>query len=252
MGHPLNVFFDKVFVISIHRNHQRLEMFLKSNPDLEIEIFPGIDGKELFPSIEYVCNFPMNFFVDNQLLYDRCQIWNKGQLGCAISNLMVQKEIIKRKLPKVLVLEDDAFLLINQMPHFIEATKELPDNWDLFYLGFNPISQWSEHPFKRMLLRIKYFVKPTSSNGMNSNKGQKRFLSSSFSENLNIPGIYTGTHAYALSYQGAKKIIAVDTPLQYGFDATLMHVNYNKLINSYSLKKSLFIPNQKFSTSLIN
>ena len=139
MQHPLNVFFDKIFVITIKRNNERLEMFVKGNPDLEIEIFPGIDGTELFPSIKYVCNFPVNFFIENKLLYDRCQIWNKGQLGCAMSNLKIQKEIVDRKLQKVLVLEDDAFLVTNQIAYFNKAVKELPPDWDLFYLGFNAL-----------------------------------------------------------------------------------------------------------------
>ena len=79
-----------------------------------------------------------------------------------------------------------------------------------------------------------------------------RFFLSSFSKHLNLPGIYVGTHAYALSNEGAKKIILIDTPLQYGFDTTLMHASYHKLVNSYSLKKPLFIPNPIFKTSLTN
>ena len=80
----------------------------------------------------------------------------------------------------------------------------------------------------------------------------KHFLTSSFSKRLNKPGLYTGTHAYALSYEGAKKIVAIDTPLRYGFDTTFMYANYNRLINSFSLKKPLFIPNGKFDSSLVN
>ena len=250
--HPLNIFFDKVFVISIKRNQQRLDLFIKNNPDLDMEIFQGIDGTLLETGIKNVCDFPSSFFTDNNLMFEKCQVWNKGQLGCAMSNLLVQKEILKRKLQKVLVLEDDALLLGNQISYFKEAIKELPENWDLFYLGFNAISKWSEHPLKRVFLRIKYLVKPTSTNGMESNNRHKRFLSSSFSKHLNLPGIYTGTHAYALSYEGAKKIVALDTPLQHGFDTTLMYANYNGLVNGFSLRKPLFIPNSRFSTSLVN
>lgn len=252
MPHPLNVFFDKVFIISIKRNQQRLETFIETNSDLDVEIILGIDGKELYPTIEYVSNFPMSFFEENQLSPDRCKCLNKSQLGCAMSNLLVQKEIVKRNLKNALILEDDAFLLSKELLVFQRAVLELPPGWELFYLGFNAPSKWAAHPLTRILLKIKYFIKPALISGMSSANLQKRFFLSSFSKHINLPGIYVGSHAYALSNDGAKKIIFIDTPLQYGFDTTLMHASYHKLINSYSLKKPLFIPNPIFETSLIN
>ena len=66
--------------------------------DVEIEIFEGVDGKDLFPDIEYIYYFPKPFFEENNLDYDRCAKWNKGQLGCAMSNFLVQREILRRNL----------------------------------------------------------------------------------------------------------------------------------------------------------
>lgn len=73
MTHPLNEFFDKVFIISIKRNEQRLYSFLQENKDLQVELFEGIDGKMLFPDIEFVSQFPGYFFEQNKLSYDRCK-----------------------------------------------------------------------------------------------------------------------------------------------------------------------------------
>jgi hypothetical protein len=78
------------------------------------------------------------------------------------------------------------------------------------------------------------------------------FLPKTFSNSLYLPGVYFGTHAYALSLTGAQKIVGIDTPLRYGFDTTLLHACYNKMINAYALKKTLFIPNPNFETTLIN
>ncbi|MEO6731314.1 MAG: glycosyltransferase family 25 protein [Ferruginibacter sp.] len=252
MGHPINDFFDKVFVIAIERNEERLKAFISNNPNLEVEVFWGVDGKELFPSIEYVGDFPADFFRANHLNYERCLSLNKSQVGCAMSNLFVQKEIVKRGLKRVLILEDDAYLVAKELPGFQRAIKELPLDWELFYLGFRQPSKWAQHPFTRFFTRIKYWMKPTVIVGMSSANFRKRFFTGWFSRHLNIPGVYIGTHAYALSYEGAKKIVAIDTPLKYGADIALMYANYHKLINGYSLKHQLFIPNPIFETSLIN
>lgn len=252
MKHPLNEFFDTVFIISIKRNQKRLDEFLNRNPNLEVEVYEGVDGKELYPEIDHAREFPPDFFEQHQLSYDRCKHWNKGQLGCAMSNVLVQKKIVQMQINKALILEDDAFLLEERFEYFKQALNELPADWELFYLGFNTTSRWSQNPYTRLLLRLKHFITPRITEGMSSGTISGRYFPVSFSARLNKPGIYGGTHAYALSYAGAKKIVALDTPLRYGFDTSLMYANYHKLINSYSLKKPLIVPNNQFETSLIN
>lgn len=252
MIHPLNRFFDQIFIISIKRNKHRLDIFLNQNSSLNVEVFEGVDGIELFPELEHVWMFPKSFFLGNGLSYDRCCHWNKGQLGCAMSNLALQKNIVEQKLNKVLILEDDALIVEDQLPFFQNAIAELPHDWDLFYLGFNPISRWSENKFTKIPLKIKHFFKPSIIEGLSSSNFNKQFFSKSFSKNLNIPGVYGGTHAYALSLEGAKKIVELDTPLKHGYDSTLMYAIYHNLINAYSLKVQLILSNSAFKTSLIN
>lgn len=252
MAHQLNDFFDRIFIISIDRNKHRLDIFLKNNPGLNVEIFKGVDGKNLYPQIKNVSQFPKSFFKNQNLDFNSCSRFNKGQLGCAMSNFLVQQEIIEKKFEKVLVLEDDAFLLTENLALFTNAILELPSNWEMFYLGFNPISKWAEHRGLRFIVKLKHLIKPVNTHGMSSASFHYRFFPKHFSKSLNIPGIYFGTHAYALSYLGAQKLVELDTPLKKGFDIMLMHSNYYKLLISYSLKKQLFIPNNNFQSSLIN
>ena len=250
--HPLNVFFDKIYVISIPRNKERIESFLSRTKGIDIEIFDGIDGKSLYPQIKYVKDFPEVFFKEFNISFARASLWNKGQLGCALSNLNIQKLIIEKKIGKTLILEDDALIIENRLKSFEDALYELPSNWELFYLGYNNISKWSGNFFARALLRIKYRAKPISIEGNFSDQSGKMFWPKTFSSSLYTPGVYFGTHAYALTLGGAEKIVDIDTPLKYGFDTTLLHVCYHKLINAYALKKPLFIPQPGLTTTLIN
>lgn len=252
MTHVLNRYFDKIFIISINRNVHRINQFLKNHPDIEVEIFHGVDGKELYPSIDHVCNFPQSFFDENHLYYDRCKNWNKGQIGCALSNFLVQKEILDRQLERVLILEDDAQLISDRLPVFNKAIKELPTDWDLFYLGYTPLSKWSENSFFSFFLKLRHLINPVIAEGLSSGALTKRFFSKPYSKLLKLPGVYLGAHAYALSYKGAKKMISLDTPMKLGADRMLMHATYHKLVKGYALKNPLFIPNPNFETSIIN
>jgi GR25 family glycosyltransferase involved in LPS biosynthesis len=133
--HPLNSFFNKIYVISIPRNKTRLDAFLTRTEGIDIEIFNGTDGRTLYPHITYVRDFPPVFFAKYNISYERASKWNKGQLGCALSNFNVQKLIIEKKIDKALILEDDAFLVPERLDYFKNALNELPIDWELFYLG---------------------------------------------------------------------------------------------------------------------
>jgi len=249
--HILNEFFDKIYVITIPRNKERLDLFLSQKKGIEIELFNGVDGKTLYPEIPFTRDFPISFFEENGISADRGRSFNKGQLGCALSNLLLQKEIVRLKLKNALILEDDAVLVPGQLDYFENAINQLPTNWELFYLGYNNMSKWTNNFFTRMILLAKYNIWPIAVEGKKSNVRGKNFFSKPYSKLLYVPGVYYGTHAYALSFAGAQKIVKIDTPLQYGYDATLMHACYNKLLNAFSLRAPLFVPDGG-ETTLIN
>lgn len=65
--------------------------------------------------------------------------WN-GFIGCGLCHLNILKEA-REKDKNVLIFEDDA-LLINDYNSIIrEAINELPENWQMFYLGGNICSR---------------------------------------------------------------------------------------------------------------
>lgn len=250
--HPLNSFFEKIFVISIPRNISRLNFFFQQTSGIQIELFQGIDGKELYPKIENVSQFPREFFYDAGIEYERASCWTKGQLGCAMSNHNLQKYIINSGIRSALILEDDSLILPQELSYFQRSLEELPEDWELFYLGYNNIGRWHDNNLLRLSRKIKYLFKPTAVEQKLSNVPGKMFLSKSYSKHLFTPGIYAGTHAYALSLEGAKKIVKLDTPLKFGFDTTLMEACYHKYVKAFALKKRLIIANPDFETTLIN
>ena len=64
---------------------------------------------------------------------------NKMSLGvfvCAFSHLYLYRMLKANNYNNVLILEDDAMLVSKNIDHVVDVYKNLPDNWDVFFLGY--------------------------------------------------------------------------------------------------------------------
>jgi hypothetical protein len=93
-----------------------------------------------------------------------------GEVGCAMSHIGVWNLIHDRQLKSALILEDDFECL---RPLTDEVAGAVPFNWDMLYLGRNPLERNVSQP----------------------------------NEHIVMPGASYNLHAYALSSYGAKKLI---------------------------------------------
>ncbi|HMD00914.1 MAG TPA: glycosyltransferase family 25 protein, partial [Ferruginibacter sp.] len=132
---------------------------------------------------------------------------------------------------RVLILEDDAVPL-NDKLHLVKAAiNELPANWELVYFGYLK----HEHvtptlKFKRVLYSIGSTLRlmtwtPTMI---------KNLLPKPYSTYLKKAGFHDCTHAYAVTQDGARKLLAAQTPVVYRADdllsATIMKGELNAFV----------------------
>ena len=82
-----------------------------------------------------------------------------GQIGCTASFYNVFKDAFQNNYNKILVLEDDFNFIVSKdeiVNNLEKAFKEMPEDWDMLYLGANvmneivsdPIEKYSENLFK--------------------------------------------------------------------------------------------------------
>ena len=76
--------------------------------------------------------------------------WNAapGRWGCCRSHAKLLREALDDNLANVLVFEDDAIFAPNFLEHFRSFLRELPADWDQFYLGGvknGPVTEVSDH-----------------------------------------------------------------------------------------------------------
>ncbi len=208
--------FDKIFVISVPRftdRHQRVKKNLEGMP---FDFFWGADKLEL----DYD-NAKTNGTYDEQQakkLQRQGKALNLGEIACSLSHRMVYAEMVKNNWEKVLILEDDVLPIAECLAELPAALDELPNNWELVYLGY------LKHEKVTNALKAKQvFYKILSSLGLMawSYKMVSNLLPKPFSAHLKKAGFHDCTHAYAVTLQGAKKLLAAQTPVVYRADDLL-------------------------------
>jgi glycosyl transferase family 25 len=193
----MNKFVDNVYVINMDKDKQRLELITKECQkfNIKFERFTGIDATMLTKKekSKYITDY-CNNFCPNSII------------GCAISHIKIYEDIINKGYKNALILEDDIYIDDDFYDILNKAFEELPDNYDILYLGFLNFINYKE----------------------NNNKFK----------NIYIPKIPLGTHAYIISNKGCKKLFKYLTKNIFFHIDWIINFNMNKL-NVYTTKKKI-------------
>lgn len=212
----LQQYFDKVFIVSVPRftdRHKQLEKHLEG---LSFDFFWGADKLKL----DYAIAKKDGTYDEQvaQKLQRQGKALNLGEIACSLSHRMVYKEMVKHNWQKVLILEDDILPLYNNLPQLPAALNELPDNWELVYLGY-----LKHENVTAALKRKQMWYKVLSRLGLMkwTYKMVTNLLPKPYSTHLKKAGFHDCTHAYAVTLQAAKKLLAAQTPVVYRADDLL-------------------------------
>lgn len=167
---------DKIYVIAINITQEKIDDITNRLStlgvyDVPFEIVSGFNGK--------TDKLPEGYSVYPNWAAPELnnKWWNNsvttGEIGCAISHIMVWNKIIEEGHNRVLILEED-FKVNRGLDKLTEQELEKAGEFDLLYLG-----------------RYRF------------DDG----LSKKISNNLEIPGNSYNTHAYSVTREGAQKLI---------------------------------------------
>jgi GR25 family glycosyltransferase involved in LPS biosynthesis len=176
---------DKVFVINLDKDKERLNAFDKCMElnSIKYERLPAVDGSK-------VKNDPR--------LTDFCNMFcTNGIKGCALSHRTIWEKMVENNYKNVLVFEDDAVVDKEFDKNLQHIWNHLPKDYDIIYFGClfgcTDDSKMNES-FKKIVSgpteKINEFV--------HSTKGA------------------AGTHCYMISLEGAKKFL--DKKITYHID----------------------------------
>lgn len=138
--HILNKCFEKVLVLTT--NH-------KISESRRERMIPRLDG------IDYTFFYGVSYEdLDIESCYKNgaATYLTPGQIGCTKSFLQIYKYIIDNNIENCLIMEDDV-VINNNINQLENIYKQLPNDWQLFYLGYGhcdptPTPNYSSNLYK--------------------------------------------------------------------------------------------------------
>lgn len=231
----LQQYFDKVLVVTVPRFKERHEKVKQRLAGIDFEFFYGTDKNDVdtdFISRNYVYDKSASLSVRLDF-----KEMNTGEIACALSHRSVYQSMIDSNWQRVLILEDDVVPDFNNLPSLFAAIKELPPDWELFYLGYlknekvTPALRLKQNWYKLMRLFGNSKLNYRQINNLLPRKHSSAVMKA---------GFHDCTHAYAVSLGGAKKLVYTQTPVRYRADNLLTVLVLNGTINAFISKSFLF------------
>lgn len=121
----------KIFIINLDKDWKRmneLDNEMKKN-NLDYERLSGVKGSELTDES----------FLVKKYFAPYLKKYNNNQKGCTLSHISIWNKIKNYGYNYTIVLEDDVIIPKNLFNKLNIYLKELPDDWDILFLGGNKI-----------------------------------------------------------------------------------------------------------------
>ena len=207
----MNSFFDKIYIINLKRSVERRDHQITQMKKYNITNYVFIEGilgstvnmKELKKTKQWA-------FKGNDFCKNTCSCKGGGhfltanQIGLFQAHYNIWKDMLKNNYTKCLILEDDC-IFTEAVANFNTVIKDIPDNWELLYLGHAALAH----------------------SAPNENSSFKKLLK----------GI-AQAHIYAITSECAKILIQHTYPFRAAVDGYFAHfmTNNKVLKNVYSSK----------------
>jgi glycosyl transferase family 25 len=206
--------FDRIFVVTLARATERQARVRARLEGLRYEFFQGFDRAAL--DVAQLARDGVYDPVRARRMDRRRRALGPGELGAALSHRKIYEEAIRNGWNRVLVFEDDVLPRDADLAALPAALAELPAAWDLVYLGWTNFETVTARDRAK---QATYFL--LSSLGLMRHWSPReilRFHPSPFSPHLQRAGLHHCLHAYAFTLEGARKLLAAQTPIAFSAD----------------------------------
>lgn len=209
----LNNIFSSIYVITYDES-PRLNNIKTNLIDLDYKLFMGCNKKNLNTDDLYKQGYTRANKIRKGIYM------TEGVFACAFSHLWLYQKLKRENTyNNILILEDDALLIKENIDYVIDCYNNLPDDWDVFFIGYNGIHLPIN--YKNMFKGGKYKM------------GDRRLL---------IP---EATHAYAINNNFLEIILEKqENPKTFG-GAEFWDLFYK--LNYFACVKKCFLPDKTSS-----
>lgn len=224
----LRLYFDAIWVLTIPRSIARQDLIRKQFRGLDFEFIPGIDGKTLTETD------PRMDLAEARRRSGRSVRIN--ELACTMSHLAMYEKILSLGLKRVLIFEDDAVYLRSRGKWIPYCLSRLPVTWDLFYMGYR-------HG------ELRGFQRELQERMGRRNEADEAFTRS-VGRGIRTAARHDFTHAYAVSRDGAQKLLQGAYPVSHTADGWLAPRISSGGLNAFISIPKIFSQNPGIGSSI--
>jgi glycosyl transferase family 25 len=251
----INDYFDKVYVLSLKRSHDRHDTLKNTLTGLKYEIHWGVDGKNLdYKEMENKGTYhPYLTKLFKKKNGEAVKNMSLPQIACSLSHGNILKDIIENEYNNALILEDDIIIDGDDVEDIKYALSELPDSWDLLYLGHHGANSNPSMLLKiqvRTLQLIAKFAQRFERLRLLDPEVIKSWIPRTYSNYLDVSGYHHGTYAYAVSSKGAQEILNFREPTTTKIDNLIADLCSYGWLNCFNSKKIVFYPNLEIPSTI--
>jgi glycosyl transferase family 25 len=212
----LNGWADRILVISLARATDRQARLRERLRGLRYELFPATDKLAL--DRDRLVRERVYDESRTRRAFRRTKDMSLGEIACALSQRRVYEAAVEHGWARTIVFEDDVVPRTADLPLLPRALAQLPAGWDLCYLGYAK----NEAPTGWDRARRAAYVALAPLRLVRWRTAEAlRLLPSPFSANLRRAGLHDYALAYAVSLQGARKLVEAQTPISLRADGLL-------------------------------
>jgi glycosyl transferase, family 25 len=228
----LNNFFDKIYVLTIPAAVERQKEFAKVMNGLRFSFFNGVEQKKLdVKQLSQSGEYDEKRAKKNQR-YEKSM--TSGELACAIGHRNIYQDIVANNVKRALIFEDDAFPLRENIQLIPEMFSTLPEDWNIIFFDYNKNEK--RVPLKRTVYHVQHFL--------GFLKWDHTVIKNLFPREVNKHWKTSGHHdfsdAYAITNEGARKLLEMQTPVSFVADNLLANAATKEHLKGYIAVPKLF------------
>lgn len=232
----LNGWADRVFVVTLARAMERQAHIREALRGLAFDFHVGADKASLdLAALER--DGRLVSWRGVRRLTGKPRPMKPGEAGAALSHRQIYEEMVRSGIRRAIVFEDDVRPRDEDVALLPAALGQLPEDWDLVYLGYTRFERVTAGQRAKRLLYLA--LAPLRLVPWKAGEAL-RLHPRPWSENLRRAGYHDGAYAYAVSLEGARKLLAAQTPLAHVADHVLVNLVLSGALRAFVTEPKMF------------
>jgi glycosyl transferase, family 25 len=240
----LNQYFDKIYVITLHRATDRQAHIQRELQGLQYDFFWGKDKQEF--SVEELQQKGLYNEEEARLHHRYGKAMQIGQICCSLSHAEVYRDIVANNHQKVLIMEDDVVIDREGAKKFPQILTEVPADWQVLYLGF---AEREKAPGGIVFKRLFYHFLRLFGAIRFTHKMIGHLYPKKISEHIYRAGYHDCIHAYAVTNLAAKTLLSLQQPVSFIADNLVAYAVTNGLLRGYVILPKIIYQQYQVGTS---